>query len=102
MEGEVRVGTLVRVRLAGRRVGGWVVELAQEAATDRALQPLAKVTGWGPSREVIALADWAAWRWAGRTAHFLTTASPPMAVRGLPSPFHGQRPATEVDDLVDG
>ncbi|MDQ3898524.1 MAG: hypothetical protein M3326_14985, partial [Actinomycetota bacterium] len=61
---QVRVGTMVRVALHGRRVGGWVVGLSDEAVTDRPLQPLAKVTGWGPPADVVALARWAAWRWA--------------------------------------
>ncbi|HEX7276723.1 MAG TPA: hypothetical protein VF244_05055, partial [Acidimicrobiales bacterium] len=94
MEADVRVGTMVRVALAGRRIGGWVVELVDEAATaalksGRPLQPLAKVTGWGPSADLVDLADWAAWRWAGRRSAFLRTASPPGAVRGLPAPAGG-------------
>jgi len=76
---------MVRVGLQGRRIGGWVVGLADEAGTDRPLQPLAKVTGWGPPADVVALARWAAWRWAGRTAQLLGTASPLRAVRALPS-----------------
>ena len=84
LAGQVRVGTMVRVPLHGRRVGGWVVGLAGAPQTDRALQPLAKVTGWGPPADVVALARWAAWRWAGRPAQLLGTASPPRAVRGLP------------------
>jgi len=82
---DVRVGTMVRVSLQGRRIGGWVVGLAGEAGTDRPLQPLAMVTGWGPPADVVALARWAAWRWAGRAAQMLVTASPPRVVRGLPS-----------------
>ena len=82
---QVRVGTMVRVALQGRRIGGWVVGLAEEASTDRPLRPLAKVTGWGPPAEVVTLARWAAWRWAGRTAQLLGTASPLRAVRALPS-----------------
>jgi len=67
-----------------------VVGLADSASTDRPLQPLAKVTGWGPPADVVALARWAAWRWAGRPAQLLGTASPPRAVRGLPpSPAAG-------------
>jgi len=86
---QVRVGTLVRVPLGGRRIGGWVVELAGEATPDalqsgRPLQPLAKVTGWGPPADLVDLAGWAAWRWAGRRTAFLKTASPPGAVRALP------------------
>ncbi len=46
----VSVGTMVRVPLGGRRVGGWVVGLSSEASTDRPLRPLAKVTGFGPPR----------------------------------------------------
>jgi len=89
MEVDVRVGTLVRVSLGGRRIGGWVVGLADEPAPaalqrGRALQPLAKVTGWGPPADLVDLAGWAAWRWAGRRSAFLRTASPPGAVRGLP------------------
>ena len=46
---DVRVGTMVRVRLAGRRVGGWVVELAEEDPDPTLrIEPIAKVTGWGP------------------------------------------------------
>lgn len=94
LAGDVRVGTMVRVSLHGRRIGGWVVGVAGEAATDRPLQPLAKVTGWGPPAEVISLARWAAWRWAGRPAQLLGTASPPRAVRALPEPGPAERSAT--------
>ena len=77
---------MVRVALQGRRIGGWVVGLAEQAATDRPLQPVAKVTGWGPPADVVSLARWAAWRWAGRPAQLLGTASPLRAVRALPTP----------------
>ena len=52
----MRVGTIVRVELHGRRVGGWVVAL-DEAAPDRALKPIAKVTGDGPAPELVDLAQ---------------------------------------------
>jgi primosomal protein N' (replication factor Y) len=83
MAADVRVGTIVRVELHGRRVGGWVVREGA-AESGRALRPLAKVTGWGPPPEVLELATWAAWRWGGRRGSVLGTASPPHAVRGLP------------------
>jgi primosomal protein N' (replication factor Y) len=81
MEADVRVGTLVRVPLGGRRIGGWVVELVDEPAPaavrgGRPLQPLAKVTGWGPPPDLVDLAQWAAWRWAGRRTHELGTTGP--------------------------
>ncbi|MCU1485249.1 MAG: priA, partial [Actinomycetia bacterium] len=83
---QVRVGSLVRVPLHGRRVGGWVASLGEEAPAGVALKPIAKVTGWGPAPELFPLAGWAAWRWAGRPPHLLRTASPDGAVRGLPAP----------------
>ena len=86
MDAEVRIGTLVRIVLHGRRVGGWVVREGSDAPSSRTLLPLAKVTGWGPPPDLVELAAWAAWRWAGRRASLLGTASPPHAVRGLPAP----------------
>lgn len=86
---QVRVGTIVRIELHGRRVRGWVVELAGEPAegVDPAkLKPLARVSSQGPPPEVVDLAAWAAWRWAGRWVHLLRTASPPVAVRTPPPP----------------
>ena len=68
---QVRVGDRVRVALAGRRVGGWVVATGVEPPPGVALRPLARWSGRGPTPDLIALADWAAWRWAGRPASFL-------------------------------
>ena len=97
MDADVRIGSLVRVVLHGRRVGGWVVAEGSNAPADRSLRPLAKVTGWGPPPELIDLAAWAAWRWAGRRTSFLGTASPPHAVRGLPtSGPEGRLPPAET------
>lgn len=81
---QVRVGAEVRIELHGRRVGGWVVADDVTPPAGVTLRPLAKVRGWGPEPELFALAEWAAWRWAGRAATFLRTASPEHAVTGLP------------------
>jgi primosomal protein N' (replication factor Y) len=83
---QVRVGDRVRIALAGRRVGGWVVAVGVSPPEGVALRPLAKWSGRGPGQELIDLAEWAAWRWAGRRASFLRTASPDRTVRGLPAP----------------
>lgn len=97
------VGTMVRVTLRGRRVGGWVTVCDPEpeerpgrpesppgfrvgkdprtvAERGADLQPLAKLVGVGPPPEVLELAGWAARRWAGRRATFCGTASPPRVV----------------------
>jgi primosomal protein N' (replication factor Y) len=99
-EREVRVGTMVRIQLHGRRVGGWVMEDDVSPPAGVSLKPLAKVTGWGPSAEIIELAGWAATRWAGRRASLLKTASPSMAVRGLPQPSLRTPPPGDVDGTI--
>lgn len=81
---QVRVGDVVRVELHGRRVGGWIVEVGVVPPAGVALRPLAKRSGLGPAAELIDLAHWAAWRWAGRPAAFLKTASPDRVVGQLP------------------
>ncbi len=83
---QVRVGDRVRIALAGRRVGGWVVAVGVDPPPGVVVRPLAKWSGRGPGPDLIALAEWAAWRWAGRPASFLRTASPDRVVRGLPPP----------------
>lgn len=80
------VGSLVRVTLHGRRVGAWVVDVGVSPPEGVALRPINKVSSLGPSAEVIDVAEWAAWRWAGRVTSLLRSASPPVSVRGLPSP----------------
>ena len=56
---DVRPGSQVRVDLAGRRVGGWVVGVDVEPRPGLALRPLGKVRGWGPEPAVLDLAGWA-------------------------------------------
>ena len=96
---DVRVGDVVRIDLHGRRVGGWVTAVDVDAPAGVDLKPIAKVSGWGPPSDVLELAEWAAWRWAGRPPHFLRTASPPTVVRGLPNPAPPAR-AAGVDDAL--
>jgi primosomal protein N' (replication factor Y) len=84
---DVRVGTRVRVPLHGRSVRGWVVPGDTgpgEPPPDVALLPLKAWLGWGPPEEVVDLAEWASWRWAGTPAFFLRAASPDAIVRALP------------------
>jgi primosomal protein N' (replication factor Y) len=85
----VRVGSMVRIDLHGRRVGAWVVGDGVEPPDGVTLRPLAKVSGLGPPAELVSLARWVADRWCGKVAHVLTSASPPTVVRGVPT----RRPA---------
>ena len=87
MRSSVRVGSLVRVPLHGRRVGGWVVSLG-EPDPERPVEMLveiAKFSSVGPDADVVELAEWAAQRWgAPRVRPFLVAADPPTMVRVLP------------------
>jgi len=84
----VEVGTIVRVELHGRRIGGWVASISEVTTDGRpvgSLKPIAKVTGHGPSADLFDLAEWASVRWAARRIRpFLVTASPGRAVVRLP------------------
>ena len=99
---QVRVGTEVRLVLNGRRVGGWIVEVGVSPPPEVKLRPLAKVRGWGPSAELVDVARWGAWRWGGRTATLLRTASPPAVVRSLPPPALRPAPVTVPASPSDG
>jgi primosomal protein N' (replication factor Y) len=83
------VGAQVRVELHGRRVGGWIAAVGVDPPDGLALRELAKIRGWGPEKDVVELAGWAAWRWASRRGAFLTAASPERAVSRLPAPRLG-------------
>lgn len=95
---DVAVGDVVRIALHGRRVGGWVVAADVEPTPGVALQPIAKRSGIGPRAELIELAGWAAWRWAGRRASLLRTAAPPTVVPGVPAPVRRDVPPPQVAD----
>jgi primosomal protein N' (replication factor Y) len=77
----VRVGDRVRIDLHGRRVGAWVIEVDPEPVVGVEVRPVAGVRGLGPPPRVVALAEWAAWRWAGPVTAFLGAASPDRIVR---------------------
>lgn len=80
LDARAEVGSVVRVELHGRRVGGWIVADDVEPPPGVPLKSIAKVSSVGPTPDLIDLAGWAAWRWAGVPAHFLRTASPPRNV----------------------
>ena len=82
----VQVGSMVRIPLHGRRVAGWVTAVDVEPPSGVRVVPLAKISGIGPDAAMIDLCRWAAWRWAGRAATFLGTASPLQMVGRLPQP----------------
>lgn len=86
LDGHIIVGTRVRIDLHGRRVGGWVIAVGVDPPAGVVLRPIAKVTGWGPTPDLVDLSAWAAWRWAGRRRALLAAASPARATARLPAP----------------
>ncbi len=98
----IAVGSLVRVMLHGRHIGGWVVALGA-AEADRpatSLTAIAKFSSVGPSADVIELARWAAVRWgAPRVRPFLVAASPRSMVVALPP---ARRSVTTGDPVASG
>ena len=99
---EVRVGTMVRVPMHGRRVAGWVVAEDVDPPEGVRLQSLARVSGYGPPPDVVALTAWGGWRWAGRRTALLRAASPTGMVRGLPSTIEYRPPPRHADEEIAG
>lgn len=97
---QVRVGDVVRIELHGRRIGGWIVELDVDPPAGVALRPIAKRSGLGPTPELLDLAQWAAWRWAGRPASLLRSASPERVVTALPSLRASRAPEPAVGPVL--
>lgn len=81
LAGAVAVGAIVRVPLHGRRVRGWIMADHVETETEPSrLRSLLRVSSAGPPPDVLALCEWAAWRYAGSLAPLLRAASPPRNV----------------------
>jgi primosomal protein N' (replication factor Y) len=89
----VHLGSRVRIDLHGRRIGAWVVEDDVAPIPGVATKPLAGSRGSGPPPGLLAVAEWAAWRWAGPLTSFLGTASPGTVVRGVAG-VEVRRPST--------
>ena len=80
------VGTIVRVPLHGRRVHGWVLALADEPDVDPAqMRPVRAVVSAGPPADVVALCEWAAWRWAVPAPRSCAPRQPPTSSKRVPS-----------------
>lgn len=98
MAASVRVGSVVRAPLQGRKVRGWVTGFPVDPPPGVVLRPIDKVSGWGPEPQLVDLAAWAAWRWAGRRRSLLVTATAVSNIRQLPTPAvtgtAGRRPSS--------
>lgn len=94
----VQVGSLVRVPLHGRRVGGFVVAIGppDPAIPLDKLKAITKVSGVGPGPDIHSLARWASIRWAARRVRpFLVAASAPTMVPRVPAPRRSSAPVPD-------
>jgi len=103
LRARVAVGSMVRVPLHGRKVGGWVVALGAPDPTfpvDKLVE-IAKWSSVGPPADVIELAEWAATRWGSpRVRPFLVAADPPRMVQSLPPTRRSVRAIAPVEPGV--
>lgn len=77
----VRVGTIVRVPLHGRRVRGWVTatDVTPDTGPEK-LKPISTVVSAGPPPAIVDLCRWTARQYCGSFVHTLRAASPPNNV----------------------
>ena len=104
----VVVGARVRVPLHRREVPGWVMSVLDADASDVdavRLLSVSKVTSIGPSAEIVALAEWAAARWAARRRAFFVAASPATRVLRLVGSRRTSKATSDLEpqvcDLLD-
>lgn len=99
---DVRIGTIVRIPLSGRKVRGWVVELGERDPGP--LKDLAGVSGSEPvfDRSLLQSLRWAAQHYVAPLSAMFKRATPPNLPRKAPPspspPMPGQRdhPLTPV------
>lgn len=101
LDARIVPGVVVRVPLGARRVRGWVVE-EQAAALDLDLKPILAFVSYGATEDVVDLARFGVWRYAGRLRAFLVAAMPPRDVKELDaSPRRSvSGPVARTDDGV--
>lgn len=105
LEASIQLGDRVRVPLHGRNVPGWVAHIGE---TDSGfsdvefskLRPVIKRLGYGPSRDVIELAEWASQRWCGRLRSLFVAATPKNLITALPSPRYQRERVAVVGDVT--
>ena len=80
----VKVGTVVRVDLRGRRIRGWITAVGVDPPKGVDLRTVKKVSSCGPPAAIVDLASWASNQWMGSRVHFLRTATHDRVVSSIP------------------
>ncbi len=81
MEDALEIGSEVIVPFRNRRVRGWVTQLRNIDNIEVQLLYIDRLRSQGPPPQVVELARWVSWRWAGKLSGLLSTASSPRIVR---------------------
>ena len=101
LQDAVGIGDRVRVPLHGRNVPGWVTAIGSTSdgftdVDETKLRSVIKRLGFGPSAEIVQLAQWASHRWCGRLRAFFVAATPSTLVATLPTARY-QRDQVKVE-----
>ena len=105
MTSRASVGSRVRINLNGRRVAGWIVDLATHGerashlSLDR-LAPLVSVSGAGVEPHLVHLTQWVAREWFGSWRATLSSASAPRMREKLVHARRGTTPAIPNDAVA--
>ena len=78
----VKVGSIVRVELQGRRVDAWVISEVVRPGLIK-FKDVISLLSEGPSEEVVQLSQWAAQRFCGPVRAVLSSASPSLRIKQL-------------------
>ena len=85
---EIRVGTIVRVSLAGRKVRSWVIAVGVEVPPGIECKPIEGIVSLALDETGVELAHFAALRYAGWLRPFLLAGSPVRNVRNVVAREH--------------
>lgn len=98
---DLHIGSLVRVPLSGRRVRGWVVELAD--SREGKLKDVAGISGVGPvfDQNLLASLMWTARHYVSPVSALLQRASPPNLPRTIPDPVDAPQADRKEHPLAD-
>lgn len=93
----IRVGTIVRINLAGRKVHAWVIEVGAEVPNGIECKPIEGIVSLALDETGVELSHFAAFRYAGWLRPFLLAGSPVRNVLANEQPRDVARPQVPID-----
>ena len=101
----VHLGARVRVNLNGRRVPGWIVNLASESDAEltvprERLSDIVSVSGYGVEPDIVPLTRWLADEFFGSWRAALSRATSPTVRSTVSHPRHGKLTAVADDAVI--